>query len=125
MFTRTAVQAAMDFDQYCNQSETAPELLAPATKETVIKRNNVRSNPLRRIFTFGQPTAGFPKYAPQIFIVGQTRNRIGERLRVIRWYEERIDALARDFAAARNIGGDNRPTACRGFQQTFWQAFAA
>src|SRR4029078_12382021 len=73
---------------------------------------------------FDQPAPGRSEFVPQLFIVGQSRDAICEGLCVVRRHKQRVQVLARDFAAARHIGRDDWPAAGRRFEETLRKAFA-
>ena len=50
---------------------------------------------------------------------------VGKRLRIVNRHQQRVDARARDLAAAGHVGRNDRPAAGGGFQQAFRQALRA
>ena len=118
LFSRVAMCTAMDFPARATAYRTA----APRRRSY----SATVSDPTRSggKLIFDQPAAGFSEFAPEFFIVGQSRDGIGERLCVVWRHKQRIHTLTRDFAAARHISRDDWSTAGRRFEETFWKAFA-
>jgi len=60
---------------------------------------------------------------PQLIRAVRSRHTVTSA-RIVAMVGDRIHALARDFAAARHVSGDDWSTTGRRFEETFWKAFA-
>ena len=74
--------------------------------------------------SFHHAAAGGAEAAPQFGIAGEPVDGVGKRRGVVRRHQQGVDAVARDLAATRHVGGDDRPPAGGGFQQAHRQALA-
>ena len=95
-----------------------------AAQQAVVQRAGFATNSFRRELRFDQMPAGRAEAAAQLGILGEPRDRVRQRGRIVRRHQQRVDVGAGDLAATGHVARDHRPGAGRRLQQDLRQPLA-